>query len=159
MFIKSLALTKTKVKLRFLGKASDEGFVDNLNYLISDLNLKDRVSFENRWVTEQEKIEKLSNCLALIYAPLMEDSYGYPSLEASYSSKPIITTTDSGGVLELVKDNFNGWIVEPSEPAIARAFDEALANSNNTKRMGINAKKRLEDLNISWDYVLEKLLS
>jgi glycosyltransferase involved in cell wall biosynthesis len=88
----------------------------------------------------------------------MEDSYGYPSLEASYSSKPIITTTDSGGVLELVKDNFNGWIVEPSELAIARAFDEALANSINTKQMGFNAKKRLEDLNISWDYVLEKLL-
>lgn len=159
LFIKSLALTKSGVKLRFLGKASDIGYVNKLNSLISDLNLKDRVLFENRWVTEQEKIEKLSNCLALIYAPLIEDSYGYPSLEASYSSKPIITTTDSGGVLELVKDGFNGWIVEPSEVAIAKVFDQALIDSGNTKQMGFNAKKRLEDLNISWDFVLEKLLS
>lgn len=159
LFIKSLALTKSGVKLRFLGKASDKVYSDKLNYLINNLNLKNRVSFENRWVTEQEKIEKLSNCLTLIYAPLMEDSYGYPSLEASYSSKPIITTTDSGGVLELVNHNFNGWVVEPSEIAIAQAFDEALVNSGNTKQMGINAKQKVKDLNISWDYVLEKLLS
>jgi glycosyltransferase involved in cell wall biosynthesis len=159
LFVKSLALTKSAVKLRFLGKASDDNYADELTHLISDLNLNDRISFENRWVTENEKIEKLSNCLALIYAPLMEDSYGYPSLEASNSFKPIITTTDSGGVLELVLHDFNGWVVEPLEFAIAKVFDEAFTNPIITKQKGINAKQRLEDFNISWDYVIEKLLS
>lgn len=158
LFIKSLALTKTEVNLRFLGKASDLDFAKTLNNLISDLKLSNRVSFENRWVSEQEKIDKLSHCLALIYAPILEDSYGYPSLEASNSFKPIITTTDSGGVLELVLHDFNGWVVEPSEFAIAKVFDEAFTNPIITKQKGMNAKQRLGDLNISWDHVLEKLL-
>jgi len=159
LFIESLALAKTEVKLRFLGKASDPVFAKTLNNLISDLKLSERVSFENRWVSEQEKIEKLSNCLALIYAPIKEDSYGYPSLEASYSFKPIITTTDSGGVLELVLHDFNGWIVEPSALEIAKVFDKAFTNPIITKQMGMNANKRLGDLNISWDHVIAKLLS
>lgn len=159
LFIKALATTNSKVKLRFLGVASNENYANELKKLIEKNHLRDRVILENRWVEESEKIEALANCLATIYAPEDEDSYGYPSLESSYSRKPIITTTDSGGVVELVTHGFNGWICKPTDQELGKVFDDAFNNKETTRIMGENALTRLDQLEISWDNVLRKLLS
>ena len=91
--------------------------------------------------------------------PLDEDSYGYPSLEASHSSKPILTTTDSGGVVELVVDKVNGFVVEPDPRALAAAMDQLYVDRNTTRRMGLKALARIKALNISWAHVLDRVLS
>ncbi len=101
----------------------------------------------------------LADCLAAAYVPLDEDSYGYPILEASHCSKPILTTTDSGGVLELVQDGHNGLVTEPEAKAVAEAMDRLYLDREQTRRMGENAKARLDSLGINWPTVVEKLLS
>src|SRR5262249_9066528 len=58
-------------------------------------------------------------CVVRSYAPLDEDSYGYPSLEGSHANKAILTTTDSGGVTELVTDSINGYICAPEPQVLA----------------------------------------
>jgi glycosyltransferase involved in cell wall biosynthesis len=158
LFIRALAKTSSAVRLRFLGVASDSAYLAELKKLIVKLKLQERVSLENRWVSESEKIDALSNCLATIYAPDNEDSYGYASLESAYSEKPIITTSDAGGVTELVIHKYNGWISEPTEFALANIFDEAINDPRQTQIMGINALERLGKLEISWDHVLRRLL-
>jgi glycosyltransferase involved in cell wall biosynthesis len=159
LFINALAKTKSAVKLRFLGVASNADYANELLNLIDKKKLNNRVILENRWVSEEEKIKTLANCLATIYAPNDEDSYGYPSLESSYSKKPIITTSDSGGVVELVLHGFNGWVCNPTDKDLGDAFDDAYNNKDVTKAMGANAWTRLEQLDISWTNVLRKLLS
>ena len=71
---------------------------------IADHGLSHRVIFEDRWISEEEKVERLATALAVAYVPDDEDSYGYPSLEAAHARKAVLTASDSGGVLELVSD-------------------------------------------------------
>lgn len=159
LLIEAMKYTKHPVCLRLCGKSSSPVYAERLRQLISELNLGERVIFENRWISEEEKLRLLADCLATAYLPVDEDSYGYPSIEASHALKPILTTSDSGGVLELVVEDFNGYITEPSQQAIAEAMDKLYRDREKTKLMGKNAQARLKELNISWSYVLERLLA
>jgi glycosyltransferase involved in cell wall biosynthesis len=158
LLLEAMQFTKSPIVLRICG-------VGNLQYskelmeIITRLNLHERVILDERWISEEEKVELFSACLAAAYLPLDEDSYGYPSIEASHSSKAILTTFDSGGVLELVEDGINGYVVEPSPEAIAEAMDKFYYDREHTKAMGKNALARLNELNISWSHVLERMLA
>lgn len=159
LLIEAMRYTKTPVRLRLCGTNTNQGYPDELKSLILTLKLQERVTFENRWIHEEEKIDILANCLAVAYLPLDEDSYGYPSIEASHASKAILTTTDSGGVIELINDEVNGLITEPTPKALAEAMDRLYHDRDKTKIMGKNACLRLKDLNISWAHVLKRLLA
>lgn len=157
LLIEAMAYTRTAVRLRLCGAGSAPNYPKNLEKLISKLRLRNRVELDNRWISEEEKVEHLANCLAAAYLPLDEDSYGYPSVEASHASKAVLTTTDSGGVLELVQDGVNGYVTEPSPQALAEAMDRLFLDRKLTESLGQNARARLAELNISWPHVLKKL--
>jgi len=158
LLVEAMKHTRTSVKLRICGTGSDK-YCNELNTQIEGAKLGSKVRFDNSWVTEEEKSKILSQCLAVAYLPLDEDSYGYPSLEASHSQKPVLTTNDSGGVLELVKHEYNGLICEPTPKALAAAMDRFYVDRLATKSMGQNALARIGELNISWLHVLERLLA
>ena len=63
----------------------------------------------------------------MIYAPFDED-YGYVTLEAFLSHKPVITATDSGGTLEFVVDGDNGFVCAPERAAIGAAIARLAAD-------------------------------
>jgi glycosyltransferase involved in cell wall biosynthesis len=159
LLIEAMKYVKTPVHLRICGIGMNSDYPLKLKKLISKLEVSDRVTMDNGWISETKKIELLSNCLAAAYVPLDEDSYGYPSVEASHASKPILTTSDSGGVLELIQNDINGYVSEPEPKALAKAMDELYLDKDKAKIMGNNAHEQLGKLNISWDHVLEKLLS
>lgn len=159
MLIEAMRHTTTPVRLRLCGTGASVGYVNLLRDLISRWNLSHRVTFENRWITDEEKFKVLSHCLATAYVPFKEDSYGFASLEAAHAGKSVLTTTDSGGVLELVVDGLNGRVVEPDPQSIADALDYLYRNRSIAQSMGENAKARVSELNISWEHVLERLLS
>lgn len=159
LLVEALQYTRTPVRLRLSGAFSGADYARDLTLRISELGLADRVTIDNRWISEEEKVTLLANCLAAAYLPLDEDSYGYFSVEASHASKPILTTSDSGGVLELVQDDMNGYITEPSPEALADAMDRLYLDRTKTEAMGVRALERLADLNISWPHVLERLLA
>lgn len=159
LLLEALSYTRTPVKLRIAGKASNSAYAEELRSIIAKRGLEQRVVFDDRWISEEEKIDILSECLAAAYLPLDEDSYGYPTLEASHSGKPIITTYDSGGVLEFVVDEHNGILTEPNPKSLADAMDKMYLDRANTQKMGHNAFTRIGDLNISWAHVVNRLLS
>lgn len=159
LLIEALALTRTPVRLRICGSSSGPAYPDELRTLVERLGLQARVNMENRWITEDEKADYLADCLAAAYLPLDEDSYGYPSVEASHASKAILTTTDSGGVLELVSDGVNGYVAEPTPVALALALDKLYTQRARTIAMGVAAHDRLDELNISWSHVIKRLLA
>ena len=150
--------SKTNVKLSLFGMCSNPTYEALLRAMIKRYHLEDRVNYENRWISESEKIVILSRCLAAAYLPLDEDSYGYPSLEAAHSSKAVVTTSDSGGVLELVSHYENGLVAEPNPRHLAECIDELYLNRNLTKNLGENALLKVDTLNINWENVIEKLV-
>lgn len=159
LFIEAMKYVKSPAELRICGVSHSVSYAKELELMIEKFNLGHSVHFENCWVSESKKHETISNSLALVYAPLDEDSYGYPTIEGSHAEKPILTTTDSGGVLELVRHNFNGLIVEPEPRKIAEAIDFFYFNADKTEEMGKNAAKRLVELKIDWDHVISELTS
>jgi glycosyltransferase involved in cell wall biosynthesis len=125
----------------------------NLMKLVNDLQLDDRISFKG-WVDDKTLIELYSCCLGVVYIPQDED-YGYVTLEAFSSKKPVITASDSGGVLEFVRDNENGSICEPEQKQLAEKINVITRNtSEKWGKAGFDLVKRL-----SWEDCIEKLTS
>ena len=159
LLIEALSHTRTPVKLRLCGISSFSEYSGELEALTKRLGLEERVILEHRWITEEEKVERLAPALAVAYVPFDEDSYGYPSLEGSHARKAILTTTDSGGVTELVIDSVNGYICAPHPQALGEAMDRLFLDRSRASAMGQAAYQRVLDLGITWDNVVQKLLA
>jgi glycosyltransferase involved in cell wall biosynthesis len=159
LLIEALSYTRTGVKLRLCGAGASPEYPTMLRAMIAKAGLEDRVTLENEWISEERKVEVLSNCLAAAYIPLNEDSYGYAGLEASHSSKALLTTSDAGGVLELIGDGINGLVVEADPWALGDAMDRLFLDREAARRMGERALARLTELHISWPHVIGRLLA
>lgn len=156
--IEAMRYVKTDAKLIVAGRCVSEEYENRLRGIIKEYKLQNRVFYENKWVEDDEKIKMLSNCLAVLYIPYLEDSCGFVSFEAFCSGKPVISCVDSGGTKEVIRDEFNGFMVEPTPQALAERIDYLFANRETAKRMGENAQKWFVESNISWDRTVEKLL-
>jgi glycosyltransferase involved in cell wall biosynthesis len=156
--IESLKYTKSPVGLIIAGTAADSSYVDELQQLAVKCGVDNRVTFFSEWISEERKIALFADCLAALYFPYDEDSYGYASLEAHHAQKCVITTSDAGGTKELITDGENGFITSPEPAAIAEAMDKLYWNRDLARSMGRAAGTMPAVLGISWDRVVEKLL-
>jgi glycosyltransferase involved in cell wall biosynthesis len=112
-------------------------------------------------VSDEALIDLYAEAMGVFYAPFDED-YGYVTLEAMASGRPVVTATDSGGTLEFVKDGENGRIVSPDPLAFAEAFNGLLADPEGSKRMGAAGRAFIESsgmLSQGWDTLIDALLS
>lgn len=159
LLVQAMAHVRSAVRLRICGATSDPDYEVELKDLVVSHGLQDRVTLELGWVSEERKAELVSTCLASAYAPIDEDSYGYPTLEAAAAEKPTITAVDSGGTLEFVRDGENGLIVEPTPLAVARAFDRLYHDQELAIRLGRAARDTVDQLKINWDHVVDRLLA
>lgn len=157
--IEALHYTKSGVTLRLAGVCPDPVYDARLKALIAKYHLEDRVIYENRWITEEQKIEETANCLAVVYVPYLEDSSGYASYEAFYSSKPVLTCTDSGGTKDFITEGVTGSFAESTPQALAEKMDAFYQDREKTEEMGRNARAYIEKRNITWDETIRRLLS
>lgn len=155
--IEAMAHTATPVRLRIAGLSQNDQYPTTLGEMIERHGLQDRVTLDNRWISEGEKRYLLSNALASIYVPLDEDSYGYPTLEAAASARATITTSDAGGVIEFVEDGSSGLVAKPEPEALAKAFDRVWGDRKLAEKLGKGAKRRMDTLKIQWDHVVTRL--
>ena len=77
-----------------------------------------RVEFRGR-VSGEELANLYARCLAVYYAPVDED-FGMGPYESFLSEKPVITTRDAGGPLEVVLDRQTGLVVAPDASDVAQ---------------------------------------
>jgi glycosyltransferase involved in cell wall biosynthesis len=157
--VEALAHTETPVRLVLAGVGSGGAYAGRINRRIDELGLVNRITFLNTHVTDDTKWSLMTNALASVYLPHDEDSYGYVGLESAAARRPLITATDSGGVLELVQDGVNGFVTEPRPQDLARAFDTLYRDRALAERMGAANADRVRELNIDWDHVVDRLLS
>ena len=156
--VKAMTFTSTPVRLVIAGKPESRPYEKDLRDYVREHSLEDRVELRFGWLDEAEKVDLLAKCLALAFLPVDEDSYGYPSLEASHSAKPIVTLRDSGGALEFVRDEKEGLIVDPNPRDLARAFDRMYEDRSAAERMGEQSFARRDELKIAWPHVIRRLL-
>lgn len=150
LLIKAMEQTKSGVKCYIVGDGMERPKLENL---IAECKLQERVQLLG-WVSDEKLIELYANSLGVYYAPVDED-YGLVTLEAFKSSKPILTTTDSGGVLEFVQDGMNGKVL-PSEPkAFAEAIDLLYNDRALSLLMGTTGAETIKQ--ITWQHCIRRL--
>jgi glycosyltransferase involved in cell wall biosynthesis len=154
--LRALSKTRSDIKLYIVGAADTAKVREELIKNISEYGLEDRVRYFD-FVSQEEKINMYANCRGVVFIPKDED-YGYITLEAMASSKPVITAKDSGGPLEFVTDGENGFICEPDSDSIAEAMDKLGSDKDKAISMGEAAKKKITDMDITWDHVVKELL-
>lgn len=106
-------------------------------------------------VPDEDLLTLYATCGAVVFPPADED-YGYISLEAFLSKKPVVTCTDSGGPLEFVVDGENGRIVLPDAAAIGAATAGLLADPKKSGEFGERGFERVRG--ISWAQAVRALL-
>lgn len=156
LVLHALARTRENVHLRFAGCSSDS-YGRELQRTAQRLGIDHRVEWVG-FVDEEEKRRQYAHALAVVFPPYDED-YGYVTLEAMLSSKPVITCTDSGGPLEFVQHERTGLVVEPSPKSLAAAFDLAWREQDQMQQYGVAGRDRYESMNITWSNVVRKLVA
>jgi glycosyltransferase involved in cell wall biosynthesis len=127
---------------------------ERLERLSVKRGLDGRVSFAGR-VADDELVELYSRCVAVFYAPFDED-FGFVPYEAFLSARPVVTTHDAGGPLEVVVDGENGLVCEPAASAVASACSWLAANPDQARMQGLAGKERAEQ--VTWDSVVDRLI-
>jgi glycosyltransferase involved in cell wall biosynthesis len=159
LLLDAMRYVRSGVRLRLCGASMSPGYVASLRGRIARHGLGDKVILEDRWISEEEKAQRLAGALALAYVPLDEDSYGYPTLEAAQAQRCTVTVSDAGGLLEFVVPDVCGLVTPPTPQGLAEAFDRLYADRRLARDLGRAAHRRLDDLGIGWDRVVDTLLA
>ena len=158
LLVESMVHCRTAVQLVVAG--STESHLDSVDIknFIAAHRLENRVTFVDRFITEQEKAEWFGRALGSAYIPYDEDSYGYVTLESYLAEKPVITCIDSGGTDLLVKDGATGYVVPPDPKALAGAMDRLFLDRALAKRMGEAGRDLVRGLRIDWNHIIASLV-
>lgn len=159
LLIEAMALTSPEVRLVVAGPPDAPADAAKLHELVERLGLKDRVKLDLRFLARDEYAAYINGALAVASLPFDEESFSYVAMEAATASKALISTTDSGGVLGLVRDGETGWVAAPLAEALADVLSAVYANVNHTLDIGVAAKSCWDSFNINWPATVEALLS
>ncbi|MGF1445447.1 MAG: glycosyltransferase [Pikeienuella sp.] len=141
------------VRLKIAGPPDEPGYDDRLRAKARELGVDDRCEILGP-VTDAEMVRLYAEARAVVFVPIDED-YGYITLEAMLSGKPVITCTDSGGPLEFIEDGVEGAVVAPEPAALGAAF--AAVFEGEAEAMGAAARAKYDTKRIGWDAVVEIL--
>ncbi|HYF94211.1 MAG TPA: glycosyltransferase family 4 protein [Symbiobacteriaceae bacterium] len=150
LLIRAMALTTTPVRCLIGGQGREQAA---LEALIASLGVAEKVHLLG-WTSEDDLIDLYSGALGVYYAPVDED-YGLVTLEAFQSAKPVLTATDSGGVLEFVADGVNGFILPPEPAAFAMAIDQLYLDRRLARTMGEAGADAVR--HVSWANCISRL--
>lgn len=151
LLIRAMARVRTGARLVIAGAGPER---DDLARLVEELTLQDRVSMLG-YVRDEELVALYARCVAVAYVPFDED-YGYVTVEAFASGKPVITANDCGGVLEFVEDGVTGFVTNGTAESIAARIDELWLHRDHARSLGQEGQARVKD--ISWDNVIDRLI-
>jgi glycosyltransferase involved in cell wall biosynthesis len=157
LLVEAMKHTRTNVRLVIAGKSEDPSDAQRIVQLIARHKLADRVTVIDRFISEEEKAAYFADSLGAAYIPFDEDSYGYVTMEAFYSGKPVITTTDSGGILQVVRDAETGYVAEPSAVALAAAMDRLFDDPARARVLGRAGYDLIQNMGLTWEHVVSTL--
>lgn len=141
--------------LIFLGSGSlqRDSCEQELKKFVKDNNLSSSVTFRGN----VSNIEEYLQATDIYVFPSIKEGSPNALLEAMASGLPAVATK-IGGVLDIVRDNFNGILVDVNQPRqIAEAIIFLMRNTEYAMRLGIDARTFVEK-NYSLDIITEKYI-
>jgi glycosyltransferase involved in cell wall biosynthesis len=128
---------------------------DRLEKLARARGLDGRATFTGR-IDDAELADLYARCLGVYYAPVNED-YGLVPYEAFLSQKPVLTTTDAGGPLDIVRNRETGLVVAPTIEDLARACVWLREHADEAKSLGRAGQEVARA--VTWDSCIDRLLA
>ena len=113
-----------------------------------------RIEFLGR-VDDAQLAALYSSCLAVPFMPLRED-YGYVTLEAFASGKPVITCDDSGEAAAIVVDGERGFVTEPNPESVSQAMQRLVDDRDLARSLGLAGHQWVRSL--EWPKIVARLL-
>jgi glycosyltransferase involved in cell wall biosynthesis len=107
-------------------------------------------------IPDAQLVQEYARAICVPFVPRDED-YGLITLEAMLAAKPVITTTDSGGPIELIEHGRTGLIVKPDANSLATAMRQLCDDRAAALQMGVAAQR--DGVRPNWDTLCEALLS
>lgn len=150
LLIKAMKYCDKDIKAVIAGKGPYE---EQLKKLAVKEGVADRIVFLG-FVDDQKLLGLYANAMAVFFAPFDED-YGYITLEAFLSKKPVITTIDAGGPLEFVVDGESGFICEINAEQMGEKINYLSNHMDKCKLFGNKGYNDVKD--ITWDNVVDRL--
>lgn len=145
------AMRHIKSPLRLIITGSGEAESD-LRTIAGD---DSRVVFRGK-VSDAELADLYAGAFAVPFAPMRED-YGYVTLEAFASGKPVVTCIDSGEAAAIVQDASGGFVCDPEPEAFARSIDQLWENRERAIQLGNQGLNWVKSL--SWPSIIERLIA
>jgi glycosyltransferase involved in cell wall biosynthesis len=145
--IEAMRHVRAPLRLLIAGSGEDE---HALRALAAD---DTRIVFLGR-VPDADLVDLYANALAVAFVPVRED-YGFVTVEAFRSGKPVVTCSDSGEAAVLVEHERTGLVVRPDAASLGAAFERLHADRRLVATLGASAAVR--ERAISWDNVVPAL--
>ena len=152
LLVRAMALPAAgAIRAVIAGEGDDRA---RLEQLIDTFKLGDRITLTGQ-LSDEEILSHFARCRAVCFPPFSED-YGFVTVEAFASRKPVITCRDSGGPAELVTDGEHGFVCEPTPEALADALRKVMKSRDLAERMGEQAYAR--GAQFTWPDTVKALL-
>ncbi|MBT9150330.1 MAG: Spore coat protein SA [candidate division WS2 bacterium] len=138
------------------GKFSEKEYLKIIHKLIEQYKLKESLKVILGYVP-WEDVKKLYVASDVYVLPSLEDSIPTSLLEPLSCGKPLVGTS-IGGIIPIIKDGWNGFLVEPgNEKQLAEKIRYLIDNEEERIRMGRNSRKLAEE-EFDWSKIAEKYL-
>jgi glycosyltransferase involved in cell wall biosynthesis len=134
--------------------AGDGEMAAELKALVGALGLDGRVRLVGG-VDSAALVDYLARCRAVCF-PAQDEDYGFVTVEAFASGKPVVTCSDSGGPLELVHDGVEGLVAAPTPDGLAGALAALAADEALASRLGQAGLAAVQAL--TWPRVVERVV-
>lgn len=155
LFVEAMRHVRSDVRLVVAGRPDQQHDARRLEKAARRAGA--RVTCITRWIPHAELVELYAGALAVGHAPYDEDAHSYVNLEAFAAAKGVISCTDSGGALELLRDGENSLVVGATPEELAAAIDR-VADRRLAARLGAEARASLDMVDTSWDRVIAELI-
>jgi glycosyltransferase involved in cell wall biosynthesis len=146
------------VQLVIAGSPASPDAKEHLAAVAEKHGVSDRVKLDVRTLSRHEIAALVNHSIASLYIPVDEDNVGYVTLEAFQASKPVVAATDSGSLLDVVRDGETGLVCQPTAPAIGEAMSRLFENPSQASAMGCRARQLLAELHLTWPKTIERLV-
>ena len=157
LLIEAMAKVPGALRLIIAGPPEDAAYAQELTDLAARSGLAERIELRLGFRPREEIAQLVNGARACAYLPFDEDSLGYVTMEAFAAGKPVLTTTDSGGLLEMVGEA-TGALAEPDASSLADAIAR-LCEPAAARARGAAAKADWDARGLTWDATIARLLS
>jgi len=132
ILLNALKNLEGEFRCNFYGSGS---LKEELNTLVKKLNLKDKVKIND--FVEYSKIQRLYQEHDIVVFPsIWPEIFGRIAIESMAAGKPVIASR-IGGVIDIIKNNQNGLLVEPGNiEELTKALEELIQNPRLREKLG-----------------------